>query len=150
MGVEQLPKETHEGVISSLTGVMRYHTLWIKGIIHGKKVNLLIDGGASNDFIDAEFEARRGLTTDGGFTALILGKKEKNHMSCTKIVPNMSLTMGNYIVTDNFFVVDCLDSHVVLGVQWLYSIGTHITNYQEIEYGFTGPYGKKVMQRGIH
>ena len=71
-------------------------------------------------------------------------------MSCTKIVPNMSLAMGNYKVTDNFFVVDCPDSHVVLGVQWLYSIGTHTVNYQDLELAFTGPDGKKVKLRGMH
>ena len=62
----------------------------------------------------------------------------------------MSLAMGNYTVTDNFFVVDFLVSHVVLGVQWLYSIGTHTVNYQDLELAFTGPNGKKVKLRGMH
>lgn len=58
--------------------------------------------------------------------------------------------MGNYIVIDNVFVLDCPYSHVVLGVQWLYLIGTHTVNYQDLEFAFTGPNGKKVMLRGMH
>ena len=62
----------------------------------------------------------------------------------------MSLAMGNYTVTDNLFVVDCPDSHVVLGVQWLYSIGTHIVNYQDLELAFKRAEGKNVKLRGMH
>ena len=71
-------------------------------------------------------------------------------MPCTKIVPNMSLVMGNYTITYKFFVVDWPDSHVELGVQWLYSIGTHTVNYQDLELAFTGPDGKKVKLIGLH
>lgn len=38
----------------------------------------------------------------------------------------MIVVMGNYTMTDHFFVVDVLDTIMVLGVKWLYSLG-HIT-----------------------
>jgi hypothetical protein len=37
-------------------------------------------------------------------------------MSCTKCIPRLTITMGNYSMTDDFFVVDILDTIVVLGV----------------------------------
>jgi hypothetical protein len=49
-------------------------------------------------------------------------------MSCTKWIPKFIITMGNYSMIDNFFMVDVLDANVVLGVQWIYSIGRYISD----------------------
>ena len=45
------------------------------------------------------------------------------------IVPKLQVTIGNYTLVDSFYVVDVADTNVVLGVQWLYSIGEHSVNY---------------------
>jgi hypothetical protein len=37
----------------------------------------------------------------------------------------LDVTLGNYTLTDDFYVVDLADTHVVLGVQWLYSLGRY-------------------------
>lgn len=58
--------------------------------------------------------------------------------------------MRNYRVADNIFILYYPDSNIVLWVQWLYSIGTHIVNYQDLKFSFTGLGGKKVMLRGMH
>jgi hypothetical protein len=36
-------------------------------------------------------------------------------MSCTKWIPKLTITMGNYSMTNDFFVVDIPDTNVVLG-----------------------------------
>ena len=41
------------------------------------------------------------------------------------------------------------DTSIVLGVQWLYSIGKYSTKYQTIEMEFLALYGKRVVLRGI-
>jgi hypothetical protein len=46
-------KPTKGGVISTLSGVPRYDTLRIRGIMQGKQTIALIDGGATHNFIDA-------------------------------------------------------------------------------------------------
>ena len=51
-------------------------------------------------------------------------------------------------MTYSFYVVDVEDTHVVLGVQWIYSIGKYTTNYQAMEMKFQGPDGKRVVFRG--
>ena len=49
-------------------------------------------------------------------------------MECTRCIPKLNITLGNYSLTDDFFVVDALDTNVVLRVQWLYSIGKYSTD----------------------
>jgi hypothetical protein len=71
-------------------------------------------------------------------------------MSRTKWIPKLTITMGNYSMTDDFFVVDLPDTNVVLGFQWLYSIGRYTMDQRTMEMEFTGPDGKKVVLRAMH
>jgi len=60
-------------------------------------------------------------------------------------VPALTMTMGNYLVMDHFFVVDVPDTNVVMGVQWLYSLGRVTTDWRKLEMEFTGLDGKLVV-----
>jgi hypothetical protein len=54
-------KPTKGGVIATLSGVPRYDTLYIRGIIQGQWAIALIDGGATQNFIDASLVSRQSL-----------------------------------------------------------------------------------------
>jgi hypothetical protein len=71
-------------------------------------------------------------------------------MECTKWIPKLKITMGNYTLIDDFFVVDVPNTNVVLRVQWLYSIGKYTTDHRMMDMEFMGPYGKKVVLRAMH
>jgi hypothetical protein len=49
------------GTIATLSGVPRYNTLRLKGLIQGQCMTVLVDVGATHNFIDASLVARRGL-----------------------------------------------------------------------------------------
>ena len=65
--VPQLPEQANRrkpakgGVIATLSGVLRYDTLCIRGIIQGQWAITLIDGGSTHNFIDASLVSRRAL-----------------------------------------------------------------------------------------
>ena len=65
-------------------------------------------------------------------------------------IPKLNVTLGNYHMTDSFYVVNVADTNVVLGVQWLYSIGKYTTDYRAMEMEFQGPDGKMVVLRGMN
>jgi len=62
----------------------------------------------------------------------------------------MTLNLRDYMLTDDFYVVRIPDTNVVLGVQWLYSLGKYSTNYQTMEMEFQGQDGKRVVLRGMN
>ena len=51
---------------------------------------------------------------------------------------------------DSFYVVNVADTNVVLGVQWLYSIGKYTIDCREMEMEFKGPDGKWVVLRDMN
>jgi hypothetical protein len=59
------------------------------------------------------------------------------------------MKLGNYTVRNTFYVVDLLDTDVVLDVQWMITLGKITTNYQTLEMGFRDQGGKKVVLRGM-
>ena len=76
---------------------------------------VLINGGATHNFIDRTQVERRGLSMEEfeGFTVVVAGV---GRMECTRWIPKLNITLGNYSLTDDFFVVDVIDTIVILGV----------------------------------
>lgn len=74
---------------------------------------MLVDSGATHNFIDAQLVQRRGLTTAEfeGFTVLVPGDCT---IQCTRYVPSLTVVMGNYSMINHFFVVDVPDTNVVV------------------------------------
>ena len=84
----------------------------------GTRDSVLVDGGATHNFIDVEMEEKRDIPTEpfDGFTVAI---PYHNTMQCNTWVPKLQVTIGNYNFVDNFYVVDVSDTNIVLGVKWL-------------------------------
>ena len=76
---------------------------------------MLIDGGATHNFIDRKLVERRGLPTKE-FEGFIVVVAAGGHMECTRWIPKLHITLGNYNLSDDFFVVDVPDINIVLGV----------------------------------
>jgi hypothetical protein len=138
-----------QGIIASLSGIPRFHTFRMRGGVQGHRVTVLVDGGASHNFIDASLVERKGIATEAfeGFSMIIPGE---NTLNCTRYVSQMTLSLGNYTITDDFFVVKVPDTIVVLGVQCLYSLGKYTTNYQTMEMEFQGRDDRRVVLRGMN
>jgi len=90
---------------------------------------------------------KRGLKTEEfeGFNVTVI---DGFTTPCTKVVKQLSITMGGYKICDDFYVVGIGETNVVLGVQWLHSIGGHYQNYQTMEFKFQSE-GKEITIRGI-
>ena len=52
------------GVLASLRGVPKFLNLRIRGTVQGQRVSVLVDSGATQNFIDAQMVQRRGITTE--------------------------------------------------------------------------------------
>jgi carbamoylphosphate synthase small subunit len=119
---------------NALARINTPQTLKIEGYIKNKKVIVLIDSGNTHNFIHyklakalncfvypaPEFQV---MIADGG-TINCSGK-------CNKI----NLTMGKYIMNSAMIAIPMGGVDVVLGIQWLQSLGTMTFNFQELFIG---------------
>ena len=78
-----------------LSTIPRYHTIQCKGVVLGQRASVLVDGGATNNFIDAEMVEKIRIPNEpfDGFTVVILGH---NTMQCKTWVPKLQVTIANY------------------------------------------------------
>ena len=93
--------------------------------------------------------AKRGIRAEKfeGFTVAVA---RNTSMECNYWIPKLNVTLGNYHMTYSFYVVNVVDTNVVLGIQWLYSIRKYTTDYRAMEMEFKGPDGKQVVLRGMN
>jgi hypothetical protein len=49
--------------LASISGVPKFNTFRMRGVLQGQRVSILIDGGASHNFIDATLLKRRHIPT---------------------------------------------------------------------------------------
>ena len=70
-------------------------------------------------------------------------------MGCLDRVLYLEIKLGNYTMRDTFYVVDLFDTYVVLGVQWMITLGKITINYQTLDMGFKDCDRKKVVLRGM-
>ena len=87
----------------------------------------MIDGGATHNFIDTSLVSRRALQTEefDGFDVAVAGD---HIVECLDRFLDLEVKLGNYTVRDTFYVVDLFDTDVVLGVQWMITLGKINTN----------------------
>jgi hypothetical protein len=136
------------GTIATLSGIPRYNTLKLKGLVQGQCMTALVDGGATHNFIDASLVARRGLRTEE-FEGFHVAVVDGYTMTCLDMIPDLEVKLGNYTMTDTFYVVNLSDTDVVLGVQWLYSLGEIGFNYQTLTMSFKDASESRVVLRGM-
>jgi hypothetical protein len=92
--------------------------------------------------------SRRALQTEE-FEGFDVAVADGHTVECLDRVPDLEIKLGNYTVRDTFYVVDLSNTDVVLGVQWMITLGKITTNYQTLEMGFRDHDGKKVVLRGM-
>lgn len=87
----------------------------LKGQLHDQDIFVLIDSGASHNFISHRLAKRLGLKVDQAkpsFVRLGDGNRKKTHSSCR----NVQIRMGDYTMTGEFFLFDLGGVDIILGV----------------------------------
>jgi hypothetical protein len=91
---------------------------------------------------------RRALQTEE-FEGFNVAVADHHTVECLDKVPDSEIKLGKYTVRDTFYVVYLSDTDVVLGFQWLITLGKITTNYQTLEMGFKDSEGKRIVLRGM-
>ncbi|GJR93699.1 reverse transcriptase domain-containing protein [Tanacetum coccineum] len=119
----------------AISGSINPQTIRLPGKIKNKEVVVLIDGGSTHNFIDQALVDRFSLVveTDTPFK-VVIGNRE--HVTCTGRVRNLTIVIQGYVVSTDFFVLPVAACPIVLGVQWLKTLGPVEMDYEQLTIGF--------------
>jgi hypothetical protein len=76
---------------------------------------MLLDGGDSFNFIDIDMVGRIHIPTIE-FEVFLVEVAGGIPMACDRYIPHMSLKLGRYTLTHDFYVVEIPDTNIILGV----------------------------------
>ena len=119
---------TTEVSLNSVVGLSNPKTMKIRGTIDGAEVIVMIDPGATHNFVALSVVQRLGLTVEdsGGFgVSLGNGETIKGRGICRGV--NLALE-GKLMLCEDFLPLELGTSDVILGVQWLETLGPVTTN----------------------
>eukprot|EP00253_Pinus_taeda_P007175 PITA_07175 len=132
---------------NALIGITTPQTIKIEGQIKKKKVMVLIDSGSTHNFIHCKVakELNCFLYPTPECQVMVANGGTIN---CYGKCHNIKLSMGEFVLTSPMLSIPMGRVDVVLGVQWLQSLGTIAFNFQELFMKFFVE-GKEVELRGI-
>ena len=116
-------------------GITTPQTLKIEGQIKKKKVIVLIDSDSTHNFIHCKVakELNCFLYPTPECQVMVANGGTIN---CFGKCHNIKLTMEEYVLNSSIIYIPMGGDDVVLGVQWLQSLGTVAFNFQEIFLNF--------------
>ncbi|WVZ20087.1 hypothetical protein V8G54_007409 [Vigna mungo] len=130
-GVEEdeAPSEKEEGDevnlqlnVSSIAGMTSKNSLKLWGTIKGNKVIVMVDSGASHNFLSPRVVGELGIQieeTRGYFVEVGNGQRLGSQGVCR----NVELQLPTLMVKQDFYLFELVGVDVILGYEWLKSLG---------------------------
>ena len=127
---EETPLAMAEISLSTVVGISHPQTMRMKGDINGQEVIVMIDSGATNNFISVTAVNRLQLeSTKGDRYGVTLGNGEKIYGKgkCQKLL----MTVQRIEIVEDYLILGLENSDVILGMQWLEKLGEVVTSWKK-------------------
>lgn len=127
--------EIPEILFHAIAGTDHPQTLQVIGFLKSKPITVLIDGGNTHNFIDQTTIARYGLPVEkeAKLEVIVANKERINCLGKCKAV--LIKIQRCQIITD-FYVFPVAACSLVLGVQWLATLGPIQIDYSKLLMSF--------------
>ncbi|KAJ0614111.1 putative retrotransposon gag domain, aspartic peptidase domain superfamily [Helianthus annuus] len=134
----QLDEVKTQSAISynALSGGCSSTTLRFTGLIHGKEVQVLLDGGSTHCFVQTRIAKFLNLTIESiePFSVLVGSGKR---LPCSGLARAVEVVIQGQPIVADFYVLPLQGWDMVLGVSWLATLGPVITDYSTSIFEFS-------------
>ncbi|KAF7815120.1 Transposon Ty3-G Gag-Pol polyprotein [Senna tora] len=122
--------------LNALTGQRSITTIKLSGKCNNIWVNILVDGGSTDNFIKSCMVQKLKLTTvSTPKFKVFVGSGA--FLWCSSKCANVKLTVQQHTIITDLFVVDLQGVDVVLGGQWMRTLGPIMMDYEKLTMDFT-------------
>jgi hypothetical protein len=121
--------------LNALSGFSTPQTLKLIGYIKHRKVIILVDSGSTHNFIHRHIaqETHCDIHAINNFQIMIASG---GSMKCGRRCENLCLEIGDYHLKSHMFAINMGACDIVLGVDWLMTLGPIITYFKELTIQF--------------
>jgi hypothetical protein len=121
--------------LHSLNGFYAPQTLNLIGYINNRKVIILVDSGSTHNFIHRRIsqETNFYICVVNNFQIMIV---DGGSMKCGGHCENVRLRIGNYHLKYHMFSIEMGGCDIVLGVEWLHTLGLILMDFKELTMQF--------------
>jgi hypothetical protein len=130
----------------ALSGHLAPETLRLVGRVSNHNVVLLVDGGSTHNFIQERLVKSLGLTAQPTSSLKVM-VGNGNEIDCHQVCPQVKIHIQSHVFTVDVHVLALSGADIVLGVQWLKSLGPILTDYNDLTMKFVQS-GKIVELKG--
>lgn len=117
--------------LHALTGQLVPTTLKLEGVINGRDVTVLIDGGSTNNFVLSCLAKHLGLTVQpSSHLRVTTGNGEA--LDCGGECLQVQIKLGEAFFSVDLLLLPIYGANLVLGVQWLANLGPVLFNYTHL------------------
>ncbi|GKA61827.1 transposon ty3-I gag-pol polyprotein [Tanacetum coccineum] len=117
--------------LHALTGQFVPRTLKVAGSINGQSVVALIDGGSTHNFIQSRLAKHLGLAIEPSpHLKVTVGNGDT--VGCTGLVRQQQLLLDHTSFTVDLYLLPIYGADIVLGVEWLASLGPIVFDYKAL------------------
>ncbi|XP_014491240.1 uncharacterized protein LOC106753853 [Vigna radiata var. radiata] len=120
---------------NALSGLTAPEALRFLGLISKKQVTILVDGGSTHNFIQDRVAKFLNLPLQPTPTLKVM-VGNGSVIECHQFCPAVLLSIQGHIFTVDFHVLPISGADVVLGIQWLKTLGPIVTDYSQLTMRF--------------
>ena len=137
--INHLPKTELELIpeisLHAIAGTDHPQTLRVIGMLQARKVAVLIDGGSTYNFIDQTLAMKLGLKVSRQEKIqVVVANKEK--IECAGLCKGLTIVIQGCPTVADFYVLPVAACPMVLGIQWLATLGPVETDYAQLTMTF--------------
>lgn len=122
--LEEMPRIS----LATIIGIAQPQTLKLKGHIKKQNVIVLVDLGSIHNFVDVNVAKRLNIFSYPVADLKVMVVDGK-HIDGVGMWHKVKLQLRKYAMEANFYTVPLGGVNVVLGIQWLRTLGTYSTNH---------------------
>ncbi|GAU36702.1 hypothetical protein TSUD_16140 [Trifolium subterraneum] len=139
--------DTAQISLHALMGHTIPQTLRVMGQIRNNPVAILIDSGSTHNFLQDRVAHQLGLSTEPAHSFKVLvGNGEV--LTCSSMCPQTPLLLGSHEFLVDLFILPLSGAELVLGVQWLKTLGPIVTDYEKLTMSFCSD-GQQIHLTGV-
>jgi len=115
---------------NALTGMPARRSIRFSGMVHGRQLRILMDGGSSNNFIHPSLINRLNISI---YPTPLFKVQVGNGqlLQCEGVVRDVPVKIQDKLLFITAFVLPIATEELVLGDIWLETLDTHLVNYKE-------------------